>query len=196
MSPGRKLCCSALRTDSLNLSHLSFTLLMPRPHRVQVWRADGTCLASISHPGCVWAAAFLPNGDVLSGCADGVTRVWTADPARADPDAIAAFSAATAAREAEVAAAAAKAQGGAPSGLKMEDASVLQRPGGRDGETKVVREAGAGVAYSWDAGTGQWERIGEVVGGPAVRSRWAPLSRTPLTHLTLPFILQAFKTSA
>lgn len=108
---------------------------------------------------------------MLSGCADGITRVWTIDPARADPEAIEAFSASLAAKQAEITAAQAKAQGGAPAGLKLEDPSVIQRPGNRDGETKVVRENGVGVAYSWDAGVGQWERIGEVVGGPGVRRR-------------------------
>ena len=43
--------------------------------------------------------------------------------------------------------------GGLPAGLRMEDASVLGQPGRRDGEVKVVREGGAGIAYSWDAAT-------------------------------------------
>lgn len=41
--------------------------------------------------------------------------------------------------------------GGLPAGLKLEDPSVLLQPGQRDGQTKVVREGGAGVAYAWDA---------------------------------------------
>lgn len=160
-----------------------------------MWRADGTCLASISHPGCVWAAAFLDDDDVLSGCADGVTRVWTADTARADAEAIELFNASLAAKQAETAAAQAKAQGGAggaPAGLKLEDPSALQRPGNRDGETKVVRENGVGVAYSWDAGVGQWERIGEVVGGPGVRAIPAAAARCPaLPYHALPCCVDA-----
>lgn len=38
-----------------------------------------------------------------------------------------------------------------PPGLKLEDANVLQSPGNRDGQIKVVREGGGGMAYSWDA---------------------------------------------
>ncbi len=49
------------------------------------------------------------------------------------------------------AAAAASSEGGLPPGLKLEDASVLQIPGASDGQTKIVREGNAGVAYSWDA---------------------------------------------
>lgn len=41
--------------------------------------------------------------------------------------------------------------GGLPAGLKLEDPSVLLQPGTRDGQTRVVREGGAGVAYAWDA---------------------------------------------
>ena len=38
-----------------------------------------------------------------------------------------------------------------PSGLKLEPMSVLQYPGNKDGEIKVVNENGDGMAYSWNA---------------------------------------------
>ena len=41
--------------------------------------------------------------------------------------------------------------GALPPGLKMEDASVLSQSGKKDGETKIVKEGNAGVAYSWDS---------------------------------------------
>lgn len=48
------------------------------------------------------------------------------------------------------AAAAASAESeGLPDGLTLEDASVLLQPGSKDGAIKVIRENGAGVAYSW-----------------------------------------------
>lgn len=49
--------------------------------------ADGVCIQSLEHPGCVWDAKFLDNGDIVTACSDGVVRVWTthqdkiADPA-------------------------------------------------------------------------------------------------------------------
>ncbi|KAK3255871.1 hypothetical protein CYMTET_34970, partial [Cymbomonas tetramitiformis] len=64
------------------------------------------------------------------------------------------------------AAAASASEGGAPDGLKMEGPEVLQFPGSSDGETKVVREGNTGMVYSWNAGTGAWEKLGEVVGAP------------------------------
>lgn len=41
-------------------------------------------------------------------------------------------------------------KGTALSGLKLEDPSVLQEPGSHPGQTRVVREGGTGVAYSWN----------------------------------------------
>lgn len=34
-------------------------------------------------PGCVWAVAFLDDGDLVTACADGVARVWSCNPSRA-----------------------------------------------------------------------------------------------------------------
>lgn len=39
--------------------------------------ADGVCVQSIEHPGCVWDAKFLENGDIATACSDGVIRIWT-----------------------------------------------------------------------------------------------------------------------
>lgn len=48
--------------------------------------ADGVCVQSIEHPGCVWDAKFLENGDIVTACSDGVTRIWTVQPEKvADP---------------------------------------------------------------------------------------------------------------
>ena len=58
-------------------------------------------------------------------------------------------------------------QGGTtPDGLTLEDPAVLQYPGASDGAVKVVREGGGGVAYSWSAAEGKWEKIGQVVDEP------------------------------
>ena len=48
--------------------------------------ADGVMVQSIEHPGCVWDVKFLENGDLVTGCSDGVVRIWTALADRvADP---------------------------------------------------------------------------------------------------------------
>ncbi|KAL4428166.1 hypothetical protein ABPG75_002255 [Micractinium tetrahymenae] len=148
----------------------------------RLWHADGSCLQTIEHPSNLWAVGFLPNGDLVTACSDHVARIWTSAAERQAPaDVAQAFEAGINAKK--EAAAAAKdggsgggtSGGGLPAGLKLEDPSVLLMPGARDGQTKVVREGGTGVAYAWDAAKGEWERIGEVVGAGdtmAAGSKW------------------------
>ena len=38
-----------------------------------------------SSSGCVWDVAFLPDGDLVTACADYVARVWTVSPDQAAP---------------------------------------------------------------------------------------------------------------
>ena len=132
---------------------------------MKLWTAsDGACVKTIAHPGCVWSvAAIEPLGDVVSCCADGVARVWTADDAKADAGAEAAFDASIAAAvDARAKANLAEQQ----SKIKTEGPEALNSPGASDGATKVIREEGTGaiVAYAWSAGTRAWERLGEVTG--------------------------------
>ncbi|KAK9806981.1 hypothetical protein WJX72_009418 [[Myrmecia] bisecta] len=143
----------------------------------RIWRADGSCIQTIPHPACVWDVEFLANGDLVTACGDYAARVWTtAEDRQAPAEARQAYEASLEAKKAG----GVEGSGGAlPAGLTLEDASVLTQPGTRDGQTKVVREGGAGVAYSWDAARGQWEKVGEVMGGPgegsdtmAVGSKW------------------------
>ncbi|OIW08701.1 hypothetical protein TanjilG_03377 [Lupinus angustifolius] len=42
----------------------------------KIWK-DGVCVQSIEHPGCVWDAKFLENGDIVTACSDGTVRIWT-----------------------------------------------------------------------------------------------------------------------
>ena len=43
------------------------------------------------------------------------------------------------------------ASGDLPEGLKLEDPGALLTPGTKDGQIKVTREEGVGMAYSWNA---------------------------------------------
>ena len=39
---------------------------------------DGECSETIVHPAIsVWAVSTMPNGDIVSGCSDGVVRVFS-----------------------------------------------------------------------------------------------------------------------
>lgn len=103
---------------------------------------------------CVWDVAWLPCGDLVTACADYTARVFTtrADQA-ASAETVAGLVAAVEARKQPQQAQGQEATVGGqlPAGLKMEEASVLLQPGKKDGDTRIVKEGGAGVAYSWDA---------------------------------------------
>ena len=145
---------------------------------VRVWNLSvRECTQIIDHPGCVWAVCILPGGsDFATGCADGVARVFTSDASRAgSADVVGDFtarnikyreSAGTGTAPSSAGAHAAASNSGLPANLKLEDVSVLSVPGKRDGDIKCVNEMGVGVAYSWSATTGNWEKIGEITGGP------------------------------
>lgn len=126
----------------------------------KIWK-DGVCVQSLEHPGCVWDAKFLENGDIVTACSDGVVRIWTVDQENiADPVELEAY-----ASELSEYKLSRKSVGG----LKLVDLpglEALQIPGTSDGQTKIVREGDNGVAYSWNMREQKWDKIGEVVDGP------------------------------
>ncbi|KAL9174046.1 hypothetical protein ABFS82_02G026600 [Erythranthe guttata] len=126
----------------------------------KIWK-DGVCVQSIEHPGCVWDAKFLENGDIVTACSDGIVRIWTVDHDKI-ADAVERDSFATQLSEYKISR---KRVGG----LKLEDLpglDSLKTPGNSDGQTKVVREGDNGVAYAWNMREQKWDKIGEVVDGP------------------------------
>lgn len=136
----------------------------------RIWR-DGACVQTLEHPGCVWDVAFLPSGDLLTACSDGVARVWTTAAERAAPGAVQeAYASQVAAR-----AAASKTVGG----VKVEELpglEVLQESGKKEGQTKIVREGGAAVAYSWSSKEYKWQKVR---GGGDLEQLGRPLATTP-----------------
>lgn len=126
----------------------------------KLWR-DATCVQSIEHPGCVWDVKFLPNGDLVTACSDGVIRIWTTDADRmAGTPELDAFEAQLSFYKSNT-----KTVGG----IKVSELpglEALQQPGTKNGQTKVIREGDTGVAYSWNSTEYKWDKIGEVVDGP------------------------------
>ncbi|KAK9942355.1 hypothetical protein M0R45_008025 [Rubus argutus] len=126
----------------------------------KIWK-DGVCIQSIEHPGCVWDAKFLENGDIVTACSDGVVRIWTVNQDKI-ADAIELESYFSQLTQHKISR---KRVGG----LKLEDLpglEALQIPGTSDGQTKIVREGDNGVAYAWNIREQKWDKIGEVVDGP------------------------------
>lgn len=54
---------------------------------------DGECIQNIVHPAIsVWAVSTMPNNDIVTGCSDGVVRVFSTAPDRwAAPEEVQAF---------------------------------------------------------------------------------------------------------
>ncbi|CAN6555068.1 unnamed protein product [Malus baccata var. baccata] len=126
----------------------------------KIWK-DGVCMQSIEHPGCVWDAKFLENGDIVTACSDGAVRVWTINQDKI-ADALEVESYFSQLSQHKISR---KRVGG----LKLEELpglEALQIPGTSDGQTKVVREGDNGVAYVWNMREQKWDKIGEVVDGP------------------------------
>ncbi|XP_065856759.1 uncharacterized protein [Euphorbia lathyris] len=126
----------------------------------KIWK-DGVCVQTLEHPGCVWDAKFLQNGDVVTACSDGVARIWTSDPGRvADPLDLESYVSQLSQY---------KLSRKKVGGLRLEELpgmDALQIPGTTDGQTKVVREGDNGVAYAWNLREQKWDKIGEVIDGP------------------------------
>lgn len=49
-----------------------------QPHDIHSQTSDGECVQMIVHPAIsVWAVSTMPNGDIVSGCSDGIVRVFS-----------------------------------------------------------------------------------------------------------------------
>ncbi|KAK4258688.1 hypothetical protein QN277_005111 [Acacia crassicarpa] len=142
-------------------SHASGLIVSGSEDRhAKIWK-DGVCVQSIEHPGCVWDAKFLENGDIVTACSDGVVRIWTVHQENvADPLELDLYTSELSQY---------KSSRKRVGGLKLEELpglEALKIPGTSDGQTKVVREGDNGVAYAWNMRERKWDKIGEVVDGP------------------------------
>jgi len=149
-------CCAGVQCDLLMLKGTWSCILSCWPHCP--WTAGLFCVEQgvqcRSLCGALWACPARPC--VFASPADKPRRRPAAQEYAQRLDARKAAAAAAAGAGAADGGAAA---GALPAGLKLEDAGVLAEPGRRDGQIAVVRERGAAVAYSWDAGRGQWEKV-------------------------------------
>ena len=127
---------------------------------MKIWK-DDTCQQSVPHPSTVWVVRVDQDGDILTACADGFTRVFSGNPARkASPEEIEDLRS-----QSELAAA----QG--PEGLseaelaKLPSTDSLKKfKGKKDGEIRLFKNGTTPEAYLWKEADGTWEKIGDVVG--------------------------------
>eukprot|EP00742_Colponemidia_sp_Colp-10_P003823 GILJ01004073.1.p1 GENE.GILJ01004073.1~~GILJ01004073.1.p1 ORF type:complete len:786 (+),score=133.68 GILJ01004073.1:49-2358(+) len=125
---------------------------------VKIWQ-DGTCIQTIEHPGAVWSVAVCSNGDIITGCSDSVTRVFTRDSSRrASDDVLAEYM--------EICSAVRTKSHSKVGQLELDKLpsvdTIFSTPGKKDGEVKVFRNGPTAEAYQWDASKAQWDKIGDV----------------------------------
>ena len=134
----------------------------------RLWNLQGKCLQVISHPGCVWATCFLSNGDLITACADGTARVWTQDETRKAAKETVEMYNASMAEFRDRATKQDQNSENASEDIPMQPSSVLESPGSHDGQTVVVKEGAAAMAYCWNQSEATWEKMGEVIRPPGV----------------------------
>lgn len=134
--------------------------------------SDGKLSQSILVPALsTWCACVLDNGDIVVGCSDTRIYVFTSDEKRnASQELVALYEAEmTRFKQPE---AMETDDTGLPEevgGVKVADMpgpEVLNMPGRRDGQTKMVRDGNTVSVHSWSEADGQWKKVGDVVGEP------------------------------
>ncbi len=133
---------------------------------VKVWDHE-TCKQSISHPSTIWVVRADQDGEIISACADGFTRVFSSNPnKRASTEEI---------DELESQSQMAASQG--PEGLseaelaKLPGVDALKKTKGKkDGEIRLFKNGSVPEAYVWKQEQGIWEKIGDVIGNK--QSQW------------------------
>jgi hypothetical protein len=147
---------------------------------VRVWSADGSTLKqTLMHPGPVRAVLTLPNGDLVTACADKVCRIFTRVASRvAGDDEIAEFD------NFVQMTVTSKGMDGIDQDT-LPDESILLKPGAKDGAVKVVKVAGRGaIVYKWQQASMEWEELGEAVG----RKKRAEVAGVEYDHVTDVFV--------
>ncbi|KAF8759643.1 PFU (PLAA family ubiquitin binding) [Rhizoctonia solani] len=115
---------------------------------------------TLTHPAIsVWTVDAMPNGDIVTGCSDGVVRVFSRNESRwANAETIQAF-------ENQVASQAIPSESvGDVKKTDLPGPEALERSGNKDGQVIMVRTASGSVeAHEWSAGQRKWVKIGDVV---------------------------------
>ncbi|XP_030555223.1 phospholipase A-2-activating protein [Drosophila novamexicana] len=116
--------------------------------------------APILHPAIsVWSVACLQNGDIVTGCSDGVVRVFSQEPTRQAAESLRrAFDLAVATHKSQL-----SEEIGGVKKTDLAGPEGLLTNGTREGQTKMVRHVDGSVkCYVWELG--KWSLVGDVTG--------------------------------
>mmetsp|Transcript_40977 Transcript_40977/g.162226 ORF Transcript_40977/g.162226 Transcript_40977/m.162226 type:complete len:806 (-) Transcript_40977:1084-3501(-) len=119
-------------------------------------------IASIPHPGTVWAVHFMENGDVLSGCSDGRARIFTTDKERVAAEMVLSdYENSLAQQQVST-----KLIGGVDVSKLPDAETALSEPGVKDGQNLIVRRGNVAEVYMWVDPASKWIKVGDVVDSP------------------------------
>lgn len=118
---------------------------------------------TIMHPGTVWSVCMGQGDDIVTGCSDGVARIFTRDADQFASEAdLLAFEKLVSGRQVS-----SKVIGGVDVSKLPDATTALNTPGKKDGENKIVRTGtGKAEVHMWSASEERWTKIGDVVDGP------------------------------
>jgi phospholipase A-2-activating protein len=118
------------------------------------------------HPAIsVWTVVCMPNGDIVTGCSDGVVRIFSEASER--------WASQEDLKEYDEKVASQARPSHEVQNMKTSDPSVLEQPGSKPGQTVMVKNVQSGTieAHQWDASAFQWQKIGDVVDAPSSGNR-------------------------
>jgi len=114
------------------------------------------------HPATsVWAVSTTPNGDIVSGCSDGIVRVFSASEERwASAEKLKEYDDHVASQ------ALSPQQVGDINKSDLPGPDALDTPGKKSGELKLINNGDSDLveAHQWDGTNCTWQKIGDVVG--------------------------------
>lgn len=118
---------------------------------------------TIMHPGTVWSVAASSSDFIVTGCSDGVVRVFTCDEAKvASDEVMRGFEKSVSERKVS-----SKIVGGVDVSKLPDASTALMAPGKKDGENKLVRTANGNVeVMMWSNTDLRWTKVGDLVDGP------------------------------
>jgi phospholipase A-2-activating protein len=128
--------------------------LIKQDKTIKIWK-DMKLIQSIEHPKEVWECRELDNGDLVTGCADKVARIWTREKERfCDEKTLSQFN-----EKVNLS----KKKSDSIDISTLPGPESLEFEGLNDGETKMINRDGRGEYHQWIMKDNKWELVGYIV---------------------------------
>lgn len=148
---------------SIKLINLHKYVSCSEDRSFKIWE-NSSCIQTVMHPNNIWSLCVdHKNNDIITACADGGIRFFTADHSRiASESDLKDF-------ETSCQKAAQQTENQGLSESELQKLPLVENSknhiGKQDGEIRLFRNNGAAEAYLWKANEKIWEKIGDVISG-------------------------------